>query len=207
MNKTTHRIRFRLHRQCWTKGQSSTSRLTVKLDENFNILNVRDIAVHSSHGWGPWNSGKKLKSDLGHAWEVGTPGHGGIIVITQNKLPDLFHVEQNLTCVYTEMWGWTANWESRYESLVAEGNKVVEIYVYDFEEDCDWAIPVLLDPKIAAGAGADTVNPKNAEKMKVFAEGSITRWKSPEICEFFGLKPAENNYYLEKHPEVLGKKG
>ena len=198
-------IPFVLHKMSWQTGASPTSRLTVKLDENLKILNPRSIAAHSSHGWGFWNHAKKIKSTLGDVWDVSTPGHGGIIIVTQKKLDGPFDPVQDLTCVQGhEGYGWIPNWSKEsFARMKDQGNRVVEIYVYDFEEDCDWVIPLLMDDAIAAALGKDYVTAKTALEMQEQAKQSAVKWLRPSVLAFFGLEPSADNFHIREMNQTV----
>ena len=204
-----HEVRFQLYKMQWSTGNGITP-LTVQFDENFKVLNPRTIAVHSSHGWGPWNSSNKCKSVLGDVWWCSTPGHGGFTIVTQTKLPDMFAPALDLTTVWLEHGGWWdrwVNWDERgFEKAVNLGGKVVPLYVYDFEEDCDWAIPMLLDSKIAFGM-LDQFNPPHTLEQELQSAIESVKHSQPQaVCDFFKLVPAPNNYPIQREKDDAKRK-
>jgi hypothetical protein len=67
-------------------------------------------------GWGEWQSSEKIPSHFGHCWWVSTAGHGGYILVTPIKgLP------------------------FKEPALKVE-HSFGTVYIYEFEEDCDWAL-------------------------------------------------------------------
>ena len=104
---------------------------TVKYDASGTILNPRTIAASKQYGWGEWQSSEKVPCSLGDCWWCTTASHGGYVLVTQNKdLP------------------FTSDQARR---LFKEPSRVVNrpplfYQVFEFEEDCDWAILEYNDP-------------------------------------------------------------
>jgi len=96
--------------------RSKATRVTLRFDEKGHLLNPRAAAANSMIGWGPWQSSEKFPSHFGACWWVSTAGHGGYILVTPIKgLP------------------------FKEPALKVE-HAYGTVYVYEFEEDCDWAI-------------------------------------------------------------------
>lgn len=104
------------------------TRVTIKFDDNGKLLNPRSLAMSSMVGWGKVQYSHKAKSEHGDVWWVSTPGHGGYILVTQ------------------EIKNWAKEPSIKVEH--AYGN----VYVYEFEEDCDWAILEYHDRKVLESA-------------------------------------------------------
>ncbi len=94
------------------------ARLKVKYDET-RILNPRAVAASSLVGWGVWQGSHKVKSKYGECYWCTTAGHGGFILVATQ--PITFSTPA-------------------LEQALPNGPT---LYVYEFEEDCEWA--VLLD--------------------------------------------------------------
>ena len=92
------------------------TRATLRFDDNGNLLNPRAAAKNGMVGWGEWQQSEKVPCNLGHCWWVSTAGHGGYILVTTIK--GLPFKEPALKVEHT--FG--------------------TVYVYEFEEDCDWAL-------------------------------------------------------------------
>lgn len=102
---------------------------TARFDENGKLLNPKNIAKSSLFGWGKWQlSSRKVKCSLGSCWWVSTAGHGGYILVTQKKLD--IPVES------------VFSYEKNYN-----GTKLI-FHVYQFEEDCDWAVLEYFDETV-----------------------------------------------------------
>ncbi len=93
------------------------TRVTLRFDDKGHLLNPRAAAANSMVGWGPWQSSEKVPSHWGGCWWVSTAGHGGYILVTSIK--DLPFKEP---------------------ALKVEHSSFDPVYVYEFEEDCDWTI-------------------------------------------------------------------
>ena len=187
-----YRVRFTLPKREFSRGQSPHARLTVEFDADRRILNPRTVAAHSSHGWGKWNHASKYPSDLGHVWSVSTPGHGGIIVVTQTPLPEAFEPAINLTTHRAPAGYHLASWDEAGLAIARRDGltlKTFELYVYDFEEDCAYAEACLLDRNIAAGLGREWVRQQNAEQVQAHCRQTVARWSDPAVCEHFGIPP------------------
>ena len=96
--------------------RGAPTRVTLRFDDKGNLTNPRAAAASSMVGWGEWQSSEKVPSHFGHCWQVSTAGHGGYILVT--PLKSLPFKEPSLKVEHT--FG--------------------TVYVYEFEEDCDWAI-------------------------------------------------------------------
>ena len=89
--------------------------LTLRFN-NGKLLNPRAAAASSIVGWGEWQQSEKVPSHYGDCWYVSTAGHGGYILVSPIKgLP------------------------FKEPALKVE-HPFGTVYVYEFEEDCDWAI-------------------------------------------------------------------
>jgi hypothetical protein len=107
------------------------TRVTLRFDGNRNLLNPIAAAKSSMVGWGEWQSSKKMPSHFGDCWWVSTAGHGGYILVTQIKgLP------------------------FKEPALKVE-HAFGTVYVYEFEEDCDWAILEYRDELVRQAALKD----------------------------------------------------
>jgi len=93
------------------------TRITLHFDEKGHLLNPRAAAANSMVGWGPWQSSKKVPSRWGTCWWVSTAGHGGYLLVTSIK-----------------------NLPFKGPALKIEHTFLDPVYVYEFEEDCDWAV-------------------------------------------------------------------
>ena len=91
-------------------------RVILRFDDSGSLLNPKSAAKNGMVGWGAWQSSEKVPSRFGHCWWVSTAGHGGYILVTPIK--DLPFKEPALKVEH------------------AFGT----IYVYEFEEDCNWAL-------------------------------------------------------------------
>ena len=90
--------------------------ITLRFDDKGNLLNPRTAARNGMVGWGEWQSSEKVPSHFGDCWWVSTAGHGGYILVTPIKgLP------------------------FKEPALKVE-HSFGTVYVYEFEEDCDWAL-------------------------------------------------------------------
>lgn len=90
------------------------ARVKVKYDET-RILNPRAVAASSLIGWGSWQSSRKIHSKHGECFWCTTAGHGGYILVTTK--PVTFA-------------------SPALEAALPNGPA---LYVYEFEEDCEWA--------------------------------------------------------------------
>jgi hypothetical protein len=100
------------------------TRVTMKFDDAGKLLNPRALAWSSMVGWGKIQFSKKVPCNSGSCWWVSTPGHGGYIVVSQTPL----------------------EWAKDPSIKVEHG--IFRVYVYEFEEDCDWAILEYNDPRV-----------------------------------------------------------
>jgi hypothetical protein len=88
----------------------------------------------------------------------------------------------------------TAGFEEAMEAGVAAR---VPLYVYDFEEDCQWAIPVLLDDQAARQLAAKEYRDKPVEDLRSQAEWTARRWVKPAILRgALDLEPDVDNFHL-----------
>lgn len=99
------------------------TRVTLRFDDHGKLLNPRAAAKSSMVGWGEWQHAVKVPSRFGECWCVSTAGHGGYILVTQTKGP------------------------FKEPALSAE-HAYGRAYVYEFEEDCDWAILEYRDEQV-----------------------------------------------------------
>lgn len=107
----------------WSNNAQRYVTLTVNFAADGTILNPRNIASNSAVGWGPWQTSYKLKTSGGDCWDVSTPGHGGLILVTSEELP---YKEADYRFPHPT-YGWPCN-------------------VYEFEEDCEWSLLLAHDP-------------------------------------------------------------
>lgn len=110
------------------KGQSIDGRntkLTLKFDCANNLLNPIAAARSSLVGWGEWQHSKVIPCQYGYCWRVITAGHGGYIMVTQDKV----------------------EWHTPILSL--DHN----VYIHQFEEDCEWAKLLYMDENIPQNRG------------------------------------------------------
>lgn len=89
-------------------------RVKVKYDET-RILNPRAVAASSLIGWGSWQSSHRIDSKHGDCFWCTTAGHGGYILVAT----------QPITFAKPAL-----------EQALPNGPT---LYVYEFEEDCEWA--------------------------------------------------------------------
>ena len=100
------------------------ARITLRFDDKGKLLNPRSAAASSMIGWGEWQQSRKVPCNWGNCWRVNTAGHGGYILVTPIKgLP------------------------FKEPALKVE-HAFGTVYVYEFEEDCDWAILEYHDPLV-----------------------------------------------------------
>lgn len=133
----------------WSLFSESAQRyvpLTIKYDETGKVTTpFRQIAKHSAFGWGNWNHSHKLATATGRCWSVSTPGHGGLILVTQEKLP---FIPDHLAQRFPRMHDLSLYSGQAYEWL--DGDAILTfpaperlrcpLYVYEFEEDCAWSV-------------------------------------------------------------------
>ena len=93
------------------------SRVTLKFDDNKKLLNPGNVARSSMVGWGRWQASEKIPCKYGSTWWVSTSGHGGYILVCQEDYDGIFPM---LSLDVEEEMG--------------------KCRVYEFEEDCNWAI-------------------------------------------------------------------
>jgi hypothetical protein len=113
---------LRVHGYNTENGKAT--KVTLRFNEDKKLLNPRALAASSMVGWGRWQQSKKIETKWGPAWYVGTAGHGGYLLVTQKPPADL---------------------PFGHEGLGGEPAFFVEedagvAYVWEFEEDCNWAI-------------------------------------------------------------------
>ena len=139
-------------------GCSYSGKLTsivAKFDDNGKLLNPRSLAQTSMIGWGKWQQAHKVKCKFGDCWWVSTAGHGGYVLVTQTPLPFDFPTELSNTTP-----------DSTF-------------YVYQFEEDCNWAVLEYFDegvynPKEKALSTFDRFLSK--EQRRQCVEQTMIRW-------------------------------
>ncbi len=138
-------------------------RLSVEFDDG-KLLNAERIARSSMVGWGPWQTSAKVQTKWGPAWFVTTAGHGGYILVTQAKE----------TPFGGPLW--------QVES--SAGN----VYVHEFEEDCNWAVLEYHDAKVREWA-----------RLRISAHRTPEAGPTPEA-----YLEAVRKTLLTWRPEVLG---
>jgi hypothetical protein len=142
--------------------------ITLRFDDSGNLLNPKSAAKNGMVGWGQWQESSKVPCGLGDCWWVSTAGHGGYILVTSKPLDR--------------------------EPILAPALKVEDalghVYVYEFEEDCNWAILEYQDETLrrhALGlynarrtdAGKDAIT--EAEYMDTMVLPCLRRW-NPAVC-------------------------
>lgn len=149
-------------------GGRKKSKVTLKFDSDSGKLkNPRDLAKSGLVGWGRWQDETKFPSQYGHVWYVTTPGHGGYILVTQEK-----HAEFGVPFLTVET-------EKYYD-------REYVAYAYEFEEDGNWAILELFDPMVAKKSlkirnGYRTSSGKEPYSMNEYMQtvvSTIKRWGS-----------------------------
>ena len=130
--------------------RGKATRLTLRFDDKGHLLNPRAAAASSMFGWGEWQSSEKIPSHLGHCWWVSTAGHGGYILVTFIKVA---------LCK---------------EPVLKVEHPFGTVYVYEFEEDCDWAILEYQDALVRQHA-LQKFNKRHAELGKpTYSEAEYT---------------------------------
>ena len=113
-------------RQCYLQGWGRDSGKATKVKakyEGMALLNPRALAVSTLCGWGKVQDSHVVESQYGYGLWVSTPGHGGYVLVTTQRLP----FRACLAC----------------EFQLPEGP---EVFVYEFEEDCEWSNLLHNDP-------------------------------------------------------------
>lgn len=106
--------------------------LAVKFNDEGKLLNSRLVATSSMIGWGEWQTSRKVPCSFGDLWACTTAGHGGFILVTQT----FYHTDE----------GNPRPWFKA--PMLKVEHQFGNVYVYEFEEDCDWAILVYQDEKV-----------------------------------------------------------
>lgn len=104
--------------------------VTLNFDDHGKLLNPRTAATSSLVGWGKWQASCKVPCSFGDLWWCSTAGHGGFILVTQQ-----FYGAEG-----PRPWFKDTAYKVEHE--------FGKVYVYEFEEDCDWALLVYQDPKV-----------------------------------------------------------
>lgn len=112
----------------WGRSNETCKVVKVRVwfDEQGKLLNPVALARSKMVGWGDWQTSKKLACDHGWLWYCTTAGHGGYILVTQTR--------------YDKFGSPALFWESEDQRL--------KFFVYEFEEDCRWAVIEYLDEKV-----------------------------------------------------------
>jgi len=140
--------------------------------------------------WGQINHQRKVRVRglPGAAWYFSCSGHGGYILVAPE--PDVPDVLRRFACsgVGVAPKDWVEAYGKIYNYMT----------VYRFEEDCDWAVFVLVYPQVARweienlGVWPPEV-PKDvpADTAVVafleYAKQTVRRWKPPEIAAAVGI--------------------
>jgi len=158
---------YRLNYGGYTRYCRRTS-VSLKYDENGKLLNPLSLARSSLVGWGQWQSSKKITCSYGDLWSVSTAGHGGLILVTQKELP----------------FEWSKTVDINYDFYVDGLN--VKTYVYEFEEDCSWAV-ILYKDNVAFesyvkywNSWREKSDEENRADLNKFIVDSLISW-SPKI--------------------------
>ena len=117
---------FYLRVQGYNTETCKITEVTAKFDDDGKLLNPRDVARNSQFGWGKWQSSEKIPCSFGNCWWCTSAGHGGYILVTQADQD--FYIEP--ACNVEHLRG--------------------SFRVFEFEEDCDWAVLEYFDPKARA---------------------------------------------------------
>jgi hypothetical protein len=161
-------VAFKLKVQGWSDSGKLSS-FTAQFDRNGVLLNPQTVANSRQFGWGKWQTSIKVPCSYGDCWWVSTPGHGGFILVTQHKdLPKFKEPARNVNCSY--------------------GGKVYYFAVYEFEEDCDWAILEYSDPKVQEFMrnrhnAWEHVSPKSQEEWMEMILQTLRSWNPSFIQE------------------------
>ena len=143
-----------------------STHVIAQFDAAGKLLNPRSIAASSMFGWGKWQHSEKMPCSFGDLWWTSTPGHGGYILVTQNEnLPEF---KEAARTVDYELQG-----------------KRFKFQVFEFEEDCDWAIIEYRDPllrahsfnRVNANRARDNRPPMTEQEfMQDIIISSLNRW-------------------------------
>lgn len=140
---------FYLKVQGYSIETAKQTTVTAKFDEKGILLNPRAVAQSSQFGWGKWQESKKIPCSFGCCYWCSTPGHGGYILVTQMEELPAFKDPVRVV-----------DYGGRYK-----------FKVFEFEEDCDWAILEYHDPKVRNHSLARLNRPKSTvsevEYMKI----------------------------------------
>jgi hypothetical protein len=152
---------IRLH---GTAHNGRPTRITLRFDDSGNLLNARSAAKNAMVGWGEWQQSAKVPCGLGSCWWVSTAGHGGYILVTAKPL-------------------------DREPALKIE-HSFGNVFIYEFEEDCNWAILEFQDEtlrrhalglynarRIDAGKDAAT----ESQYMETVILPCLRQW-NPSVC-------------------------
>jgi hypothetical protein len=122
---------FRLRVQGYGIDTGKPATFTALFDDNGKLTNPRSVATSSQFGWGQWQSSKKVPCSFGDCWLCSSAGHGGYILVTQqDQLPPFKDPSR------------TVDFERNGQHY--------KFQVFEFEEDCDWAILEYRDDKLRA---------------------------------------------------------
>lgn len=187
---STSRYRWSL----WSDSAQRYTPLTIKYDEETQkvLTPFRNIAAHSSHGWGEWHTSQSLKVSVGKCWNVSTGGHGGFILVTQEKLPFVpdasrFPRLHDLSLYSGQAYEYidgaaTLTWP-------APERLVCPLYVYEFEEDCAWAV-LLYHDRTALEAYVDYRNgwrvprgeqPETVDEFYEYVLSTVKHWHPEQL--------------------------
>lgn len=120
---------YRLRVSGWSDYAQRRVNVTLRYDQSGKLLNPRSVAMSQQVGWGEIQQSRKLHSRFGDVWWVSTAGHGGAILVTQKRYPEL-------EGLYEPAF--------KIEAQFPEGPRV-ETYAYEFEEDTAWAYLAYVD--------------------------------------------------------------
>ncbi len=101
------------------------TKVSLWFDAEGILLNPIALASSSMVGWGKWQSSARVKTRWGPAWWCSTAGHGGYLLVTQT-----------LDTPFGE-----PTWRLDHEAGKA--------YLFEFEEDCAWAMLEYADQSVA----------------------------------------------------------
>lgn len=134
-----------------TAGTYRQTRVTLKFNAEGELLNAIALARSGLIGWGLWQNSYKVKSAFGKCWFCSTAGHGGFILIAQTPISfkePAFEVQHAFPT-----------------------GPAVKVYVYEFEEDCDWSLlldndPQAFESEVLERLRWDTSPDKNIESIR-----------------------------------------
>lgn len=154
--------------------------LTLRFRDGKILLeDARKWARSVAREWGDinWEKAVKVKGLPGPAWWFSCSGHGGyVLVAPAAEVPEVFS-------------------RFRWEGL---GEEYGCTSVYVFEEDCDWAVFMVVYPEVARWEishlrtwPADVPREASVDEaacgLLERAKESVRRWKSPEVAAALGL--------------------